>query len=253
MTSRLRALKIDFVSMVPRGANQDANFVLAKSDEHTPTTPPEGAAQAVTGTTTATVATEPTTINKADLDAAITAAVTQVTKSYEDKIAESNAAVATLQKSLEETTTRAQQAELVAKAEQDARESATAVAKAQSDYPHLPGTTPAVAGALVHRVAKTGISAEDLETLNTILKAASEAVAKSSLFDERGSSASTAGTSGENAYEQLEKVAKGLQESDPKLTPAAAISRASELRPDLVQADRKERGFIPANGYRSYR
>jgi hypothetical protein len=42
--------------------------------------------------------------------------------------------------------------------------------------------------------------------------------------------------------DQVQKVAKGLFEKDPALTPAAAVSKAMQLRPDLVQQDRVERG-----------
>lgn len=245
MANRLKALKIDFVSLIPRPANQESNFVLAKSDP----TPPSQEQIIVPTPTTA----EPAAISKADLDAAISAAVSQVTKSYEDKMTESAAVVEKLNKSLEETTARAQQAEIVAKAEADARETTTAIAKAIAEYPHLPGATPTEIGTLVRVFAKAGAAAEAIEKLETIFKAASEAVKTGGLFSESGSSASGLAKGEQSALEKLTVVAKELQSKDDKLTTPQAIAKASELRPDLVIADRQERGFTPAAGYRQFR
>jgi hypothetical protein len=234
MANRLKTLKIDYVSMCPRPMNQGAVFVLAKSQED-PAVP--------TPPATAATAAEPVVgISKAELDAAIAAAVAKADEARAVEKAESEAAIAKLSADLEATTTRAQAAEVVAKAEADARVLATAIAKASTEMPALPGTTPTEVGTLLAKLTPL-IPAEDLTTLETILKASSVAVSTGDLFKEAGSSHPVTGAGGQSAMDKINVAAKALIEKDASLSMPTAISKAMELNPDLVLADRKERGF----------
>jgi hypothetical protein len=339
MANRLRALKVDFVSMVPRPANQNATFVLAKHDpEPEPywkrdfsdaerkkladsgAAEPDGSypiantsdlsnaihaygrssnpaktkahiitrARALGATSmlpadwtvgktddpkeTRTVpklevqtkaAPTPATDSNPDPDhdgdddrtasgdtdhshfnadgskkTMKSAEVETISKAEFTKLQDQNAKIL---KALEASEERALKAEAVAKAEQDARELHTAIAKAEKELPALPGATSTEVGTLLRDVSKA-VTPEVYGRLETILLAANAAVAKGDLFKEHGSTGSTA-NGGATAMDQIQAVAKGLIEKDPSLTPAKSVSKAMELRPDLVQADRRERGF----------
>lgn len=244
MPNRLQKLKVNFVSLVDKPANQSAVHVLAKRDAPEQT-PKESAPVSHAAVATPTVADQPAAITKADMEAAIAEAIRKSGEAYEAKLTEANTKVEKLNKDLEETTARAQTAEQVAKAEQEARETTTAIAKAAKEMPSLPGTTPEEIGPLLRLVSKA-LPAEDFAKLETILKAASVAVAKGDLFKENGSSYPTNANGSQSAEAKLQDVAKQLREADPTLTPAKAIAKAMETRPDLVQLDRVEKGFAKA-------
>jgi hypothetical protein len=259
MPNRLRNLKVDYVSMVARPANQAATFVLAKHDptpKENSTVPKLEVANKATAATaanpdpdhdgdddrTASGDTDNSHFNADGTKKAMTKAAETVTISKAEFTALQDQNTKIL-KALEEQTAARQTAEAVAKAEQDARELVSAIAKAEKDLPALPGATSAEIGALLRDVSKA-IPAAAFAKLEEILKAANVAIAKGDLFKEAGSSASGTSTSGgASAMDQIQTVAKGLVEKDAALTPAKSIAKAMELRPDLVLADRKERGF----------
>jgi hypothetical protein len=240
MANRLRKLVVDFVSLVDRPANQPAEIVLTKrgdpaSSDDTTTTP---SATSTPQESTVPNATEAQPITKADLDAAIAEAIQKASSEYETKIEK-------LTTDLETANGRAQTAEQVAKAEQEARETSDAITKAQRDYPTLPGTTPAEIAPILRKASKT-LSAEEFEKLDEVLKAASVAVGKSDIFKEHGSSGNNTTGAKNTAEAQLQNLAKELREKDSALTPQAAIVKAMDARPDLVDLDRVEKGFRPA-------
>lgn len=247
MPNRLRNLKVDYVSMVARPANQAATFVLAKHDPIPPKEHPivpklELAAKATTNT--AADATEP---DEDDMKKAAAAEAANVAKAAET-VTISKAEFTALQdqnakilKALEEQTTARQTAEAIAKAEQDARELVSAIAKAEKDLPALPGATSAELGTLLRDVSKA-IPAASFAKLEEILKAANVVIAKGDLFKEAGSSVSGA-TGGASAMDQLQAAAKELVAKDATLSPAQSIAKAMTQNPALVSLDRKERGF----------
>lgn len=148
--------------------------------------------------------------------------------------------LASIQKSLDDANKRALTAEAVAKAEQDARELNTAVAKAEKELPAIPGATSTELGKLMRDISKA-VSAESYAKLEEVLKAANVALAKGDLFKEAGASVGKA--SGQTAFHRLQVVAKTLRDQDPTMTPAMSISKAMETQPDLVQEYRAESGF----------
>lgn len=240
MPNRLRKLKVDFVSLVDRPANQDAMFVLAKRDAPAQTQTPAEEPPTVSHAAAAPVVEKldvPTGISKAELDAAIAAAVESVTKAHSVQIEK-------LTVDLESANTRAQTAEAVAKAEQDARETATAISKAEREYPHLPSTTPSEIAPIL-RKAHVALGDEDYAKLEEVLKAASVAISKGDLFRESGSG--HPGTTGAStAMDQIQALAKELREKDPALLPHQSVVKVMEARPDLVKQDRVEKGFHQA-------
>lgn len=107
--------------------------------------------------------------------------------------------------------------------------------KRAADLDHLPGLKREEMAEILKSASK-GMKPEQFASLEKALKSAAEAVRKSGLFDERGSS-----MSGEaSAYEQLRAVAKSLQEKDPTLTDSVAITKAAEIRKDLAKKYQEE-------------
>ncbi len=317
MANRLRALKVDFVSMVPRPANQAATFVLAKHDpepepywkrdfsaDERKTMASSGVAESdgsypipdrsslsdaihAYGRSSDPAKTKRHIIARAralgatsmlpadwsvgkanpqegqivpDIEKAAKKAPADSTDDNDEddtskgmakaepetiskaEYAKLETRLATIQKSLDDANTRAQTAEAVAKAEQDARELSTAIAKAEKTLPALPGATSTEIGTLLRDIGKA-VSTEQFAKLEAVLLAANAAVAKGDLFKEAGRSHSGDSSGGNTGMDQLQAVAKGLIEKDPELTPAKSIAKAMTLRPDLVHLDRKERGF----------
>jgi hypothetical protein len=246
MANRLRNLKVDYVSMVARPANQAATFVLAKHDptpkENSTVPKLELAAKA-----TSAAADSADDNDEDDMKKAAAADAANVAKAGET-VTISKAEFTALQdqntkilKALEEQTAARQTAEAVAKAEQDARELTSAIAKAEKELPALPGATSAEVGTLLRDVSKA-IPAATFAKLEEILKAANVAIAKGDLFKEAGSSVSGA-TGGASAMDQIQAAAKELVAKDATLSPAQSIAKAMTQNPSLVQQDRKERGF----------
>jgi hypothetical protein len=250
MANRLKKLAINFVSLVDRPANQPAEIVLTKRDD-TPdsaTTQDTSAAQESTVTDKDKSTDQPTALTKADLDAAVAAAVdAAVTAAVKKASDENSEKITKLETDLKSATERATQAEIVAKAEQDARATTEAIAKAQRDYPHLPGTTaPEIAPIL--RKCQAALTEDEYKKLDEVLKAASVAVGKSPLFQEHGSAngSSATGSSGDSAYGQIEKIAKDYRDKEPSMSVPQSIDKAMQARPDLVVAYREEQGFVAA-------
>lgn len=120
-------------------------------------------------------------------------------------------------------------AEAVAKKAVDEAELVTLSKRAEKDYPHLPCTSEEK-GAVLKFVE--GASKEVKEAISKMFKAGNEAL--SSLFIEKGSSASDPG----GAEEKIDAIAKQLvaenvSKGDKQLTYAVAYAKTLEMHPEL--------------------
>ena len=131
---------------------------------------------------------------------------------------------------------RAEDAEKIAKEERDMRERAESVAKAEKEFAHLPGTSQDK-GAMLHELRKS-VTPELFSKVESVFKSAEEMAAKSVLFTSMGSAGSSNGAG--SAYAEIEAKAAELRKSDPKLTEAQAITKATSDNPELYRRYRQE-------------
>jgi len=131
--------------------------------------------------------------------------------------------------------TRAENAEKAAAVEKEARERADFAKTAETDIPHLPGTS-VEKGNTLYAVAKA-VDAKVFEALMTLLKAGSVAVDANVLIEDGDSNASgTAGT----AFDQLAKIAKDAVVSGVHKTFEQAFDAACTGHPALWKEYRTE-------------
>lgn len=236
MTSRLKDLSVDFVSLVPRGADQDAHVVLAKSADADPSAPgapavkegpvpetktekaelPEAVAKALEGVeltdeareglaaviadlAPAPVADEPTETDPEGDEPTGEPAPADVTKSAE---------YVALQKEVQDLRTE--------------RDIERTVAEVRKTYDSLP-TSPEEFGAALYRVRKGEPTEGDLSLLEQVLAGANSAIQANALMTRELGTAVPAEDSPEGS---IEKIAKGLQAQDPKLTAEQAYAQA---------------------------
>lgn len=146
--------------------------------------------------------------------------------------------MAELRKSLETERTALQD---LRKQIEDERE-AVAVAKSEADAREMLGIVSGDVSAIASLLRKS--SPEEREALAASYKSAA-AIAKSA--PETRFARMRVLKSGE---ESLESVAKSLQEKDPKLTAEQASVKASQIRPDLYEAEvRESRRAAASEGY----
>lgn len=133
-----------------------------------------------------------------------------------------------LWKSQKEAVAKAAELEAVLKAERNERLNREYIAKAEKDFSAMPVNSGELAMLL------KGLNDADPKLtakLETILKAANEAIGKSSLLNEVGSAAKSQSGS---AMSRLEDIAKSMvSKAEGKLTPAAALVLAMEQNTDL--------------------
>lgn len=108
--------------------------------------------------------------------------------------------------------------------------------KRAAEFAHIPGMSTAEL-AKVLRSSSKSLSADEFKKLEASLKSADDAVKKSNLFGEHGSSVSGDPAS---AYGKIQAIAKSLREKNPKLTEAQAVLEATEQHPELEAQYRKE-------------
>lgn len=144
-----------------------------------------------------------------------------------------DAQVDELRSEIEKRDERLGEAEQIAKAERDKRETAEYVAKA-AELDKL-SADPADFGAVLKTVAGA-VDAETFEKLEAVLKAANEAVAQGDLYAEfgRGGAAPT------DAEARIEKAAEEIRKADTSLTREQAIERALADNPELYDEYRTE-------------
>lgn len=139
------------------------------------------------------------------------------------EVAKAKAEAESLRKRLDEITDRDEQREYVAKA------------KAMP----LPTLDESELGTVLRSVAKGRVIPEVLaKKFETALGAISTAIAKSKLFDEVGASGANDDGSPKS---KLDAIAKSLKAADPKLSDAAAFTKAAEANPKLYEEARAQR------------
>lgn len=103
----------------------------------------------------------------------------------------------------------------------------------------LPGLVDDELATVLRSVAKGRAIPSALATkIEAVIKSASVALAKSKLLDDVG--APGGGSDGDSPQAKLEAVAKSLKAADPKLSDAAAFTKAAELNPSLYAEARKQ-------------
>ena len=150
----------------------------------------------------------------------------------------------TLQKNLSDLTAAnaqllkaANDAENLAKAETDRRETAEMIAKAEKDMANVPSTTPVELGPLLKR-AKNALIEADYNTLEKALVAASAAIKAGELLKEVGTTGANAGS---NANDQLNSLAKAINIANPNLTKEQAFVKALDQNPNLYAQYQNEK------------
>ena len=125
------------------------------------------------------------------------------------------------------------------KKERGIRADVEAVAKAKSDFAHIPGLDPVTFGPLLRKAAEA--APEEFAEIVKALSAADAALAESVLFKEVGSSVTpttgsgiskNAGT-GTSVYSQVQAIAKGLVADGTVKTEAEGIAKAFTDNTDL--------------------
>lgn len=153
-------------------------------------------------------------------------------KSHDDELAE-------LRKTAEAEATKADEATKIAKAVEEKLETAEYIAKSSS-LEHLTKDD-AEFGPVLRVIAKAEEAGHlpegTVEKLDTVLKAANEAIEKGDLFSEVGRAGHGAGG---DAQAKLDAKAAELRKDDPTLTKEGAVSKALELDPSLYTDIRKE-------------
>ena len=222
---RLTNLRIDEISLVDRPANPDARVALVKrapeSAGETPTTPQE---ETVMSTPTETVEKAPETVEKAETVTISKAQMESIEKALKDT-----------QEMLAKSEARALAAEAVAKAEAERRETEEFTKRAEA-LKSLPGVSTADLGALLLTISKA-VPAETFEALETVLKAAHEALATGETLAETGTASTAASVSGD-PIEKLTALGNEIAKAEG-CTPAQGFVKAYERNPELGEAYRK--------------
>lgn len=222
----LKNLKLKHIALVDRGANPEADIVLAKRDD-TETAP---AGHAVFLVQPGTKTTGAGTMPDMDIQKAIDAAVAEAVKKQSEE-------VAALKK-------RADDAEAAAKASaESAKAEAAKVAKMEADRRHeqfiakaktydaIPGASPDDFASLLE-VAETGMTAEQTVKFEQVLKGANEAIKQGQLFATIGSGRSGNPT---GAEAKMKTAAQELQKADGKLSYPQAFAKVMTQQPELYK------------------
>lgn len=146
----------------------------------------------------------------------------------EDLLKGADPALIELVKGLQE---KAEQAEMVAKAEADHRQEREWVAKMAATYPNLPSEEDKVAR--MCKAAEAALDKTDFEALLALMTAANEALGKA--FNESGS-----GVEGDHTTpsQDLDQRARALMKADDSLEYADAVTKVFSSDPDLYNAYR---------------
>jgi hypothetical protein len=254
VANRLRKVKVDEISLVPRPANQLSDVLLHKNDPtpdqvHTPV--PLGdrrkKKRRFTGAEGDKVMPQ---IDKSALDPELAEYIDTLEKSVidlQDEIGksdeeETDTGVESLLKSADPALVEyvqsieksAAEAQEVAKAERDARITREFLAKGE-DLSAV-GTPEEVASVL--KSAAEHMPEDDYEALEGLLKSAHGKIESGDLFAELGKSARGSGSGSES----IEKAASALMADDASLTKEQAVDAALAKNPDLYSAYLEEEG-----------
>ena len=227
MPTRLTQLAIRRVSVVPKGANQEAQLVLFKSED--------GMADKTIEQQVATLTEQVANLTKAKNEAdealrkaeeekqqAITKAVEEK-KTAEEKAKDREAAFVALQKSAEETKTA-----LLKISEEREIERFTTI---QKEVPHLGDV------AAIRTIAKA-MGPQGFGEYLAKQRAFAKQLAESELFATLGKDGGSEGGGDFNA--EVQRIAKSLQQADAKLTPEQAYVKALEqMSPEQYEAQRQ--------------
>lgn len=136
---------------------------------------------------------------------------------------------------------RIQKSEELAQRERDLREDREYLAKAEAldKLPQAPDELAPILKSIAHAEQAGAITAGTSEKVESILKAANEAVGQGALFSELGARGELGSS---DAEARIEKAAEKLREADPSLTKQQAIAKALEADPELYAAYRAEEG-----------
>ena len=141
-----------------------------------------------------------------------------------------------VRKMLEDSQKRVEEAEKLAKELKDQQLNNEYVDKAKQFSEVVTDAT--ILGPVLKRIAE--INVEDYQKIESVLKAANEMVERNNiLLKELGADGTTDSGNGD-AWDQIEKAAKTLMDTDSSLTEAMAISKAIRENPDLYKQYRKE-------------
>lgn len=240
MANRLTELAIDFVSLVPRGADQDAYVMLAKSAD-----PDDQSARDVP-TTSQERTTMPESTITDEQRAAVAKAGVELTdeqiaalvaglKPAETETAEGGESTETTAETGTEVGKAEAEAatETVAKADFDAvrkelddireeRDIAKRAEQVRKDFAHLPVDAIELAGAM-HRIDKGTPTSEDAALVARVLGAADAGLRlNAQLTNELGTATPADGT----PEAAVAKIAKGIEAANPDLTPEQAYRQA---------------------------
>lgn len=136
-----------------------------------------------------------------------------------------------VRKALEESRLVAETALTELKKERETRADEQAIAKAREDYSNIPGLDPAEFGPAVRKAAEA-----DPEGVAVILKAlatANAALAESVLLKEVGSSVTPAAGGSNNAYAQVQSLAKAALDAGEVDTIEMGVAKALTDNPSL--------------------
>ncbi len=153
-------------------------------------------------------------------------------KAHEDQVAE-------LQKAAEANESKADEAIKIAKAEQEKRETSEYIAKS-AELDQLAKNDEEF-GPVLREIAKAEeaghLSEGTSEALDSVLKAANEAVKTADIFKEAGR---VGRGNGGDADSKLDAAAAEIRKADPSLTEEQAVAKALENDPSLYEDIRKE-------------
>lgn len=224
MKNWLSRLRITRVALVDKGANPDADLVLAKRDDDTK--------KAEHATMEECMAAEHDEEKCKELMAAMKRAEGDhmADQKLAEDVAKAQAEVADLKKRLDTEAEARKKAEADIQKMRDAEITKAFVTKAQG-LSHLPGNEPAKFGPILQKMY-AGLTEEEAKLADQILAGADNQLATSKLLEELGTgSGGFVGT----VWEKMQKMAAQLIEKsgDGKLTEAQAMKRLSETNPEF--------------------
>lgn len=160
-------------------------------------------------------------LEKADLPAAVK---TALRKAQEREAADAER--------IAKAESEAAEASQIAKAERDARVTREFVTKAEQ-YGALPGVNAETFGPVL-KSASEKLTKDESDALETVLKAANEAISKSELMKEQGRGGRTEAAA-DSARAEVSKRAADLKKSDSSLSDYAAEQAVLKADPELAQ------------------
>ena len=227
MASALRNMRIDRIALTPRGADQDADIVLAKSDTVNDDEVVEGAdmpdlnediAKALGEEAVAALDAKTVDALNASIPAPVEPSPALSVDDIERGSVEIDGVKYAVSKSEPEPEEikktdevvalekRASDAEVRIEKMEDERSVRVRTDKALTDYSAVPGATSAELGQVLHAMEKAGVPETHIALIDTVLTSASKAIKEGHLFKEIGSSTDDTGSKGE-----LAKMAKAAE------------------------------------------